>query len=156
MTLNQIAEAIDVQIVRMQKVRAIVASLLPAKSSSTSLPRQRESLQLPVTAPLTESAIQPPAPEHRVERKPREPKLRKPRAPRVATHTRELPPTALGGSIPRGPVFVSAAEAVRSRHIVETAPAARPAATGSESGHSLDDLVLQLTGRSAPTLLHTQ
>ena len=158
MTLNQIAEAIDAQILRMQKVRAIVANLLPAKSPLTSPVRNLEKLPPPDATPLAGSPTQSAAPAHlmpRVEQQPRGPKVRKPRTPRVTAPTRELSPTALGGAIPRGPIFVSAADAVRSRQIIESPSAARAVVAPSESGHSLDDLVLQLTRRSTPSLLPT-
>jgi len=146
MTLIQIAEAMDAQLARLHKVRAIVATLLPAETTSP-LPTVAAKAELsPEPQPAQEaSAIPEPQP-----RKPRMGKLSKPRLPHVAVRVRSIPPTALNGTIPQGPIAVSAADAVRSRP-VEVAPA-RAVPTPAEPGHSLDDLVRQLTGRTAPGL----
>ena len=145
MTLNEIAVTIDAQIVRMQKIRAVVATLLPTETAPVAEPTfaalrsVEDSPDEIQDAPLASMVFVP---------SPRKPRPRRSRSlPSPSVRVRQTSPTALGGAVPQGPVVVSAAT-VRSRSIVEATPATPLSNPPARPGHSLDDLVRQLTGRS--------
>ena len=168
MTLIEITEAVDAQIVRMQNIRAIVETLLPSPmpftEAATDAARLAMDDSLGVDQPSADWVL--PLPDRdslsqdkgtglaplptRRRRQGRQPKPRVARTDHpLRGRSREAPASALSGAVPQGPVVVSAANALRSRLLLET-PAAQPnASTPSQPGHSLDDLVRQLSQRSA-------
>ena len=169
MTLIEIAEAVDAQIARLRKIRAIVETLLPSPTAPlTQLPtgalrpecaRSLESDDPLATGgrllpdgeslPLDTESVPAPVPKRRLWQASR-PRTRVARTDHHHQSRRlEAPVTALTGAVPQGPVAVSAANVLRSRLMMEAAAPQQSASTPPQRGHSLDDLVRQLSNRSA-------
>lgn len=154
MTLNEIAHAIDMQILRMQRIRAIVVTLLPSETMQITEPAiealQLESPKLPLLDSSSPDSTHVVAPvlKPRPRRSPGPRRRMLGKVQRLHAQGRELPASALGGAVPQGPVVVSAADVVRSRNIAETSSPQASTSAPSQPGHSLEDLVRQLTQRS--------
>ena len=136
MTCQQIAAEIDVLIDRYRRARMILATLVvdtpvsPERSTSPKV-KARRILTQPkpqVTPTVVHVTVLPP---------------RLPRQRRTVVPAVEREPTALSGVVPQGVVFVPASH-LPSLRKVEEVRIVEP----SSAGHTLEDLVSQLQGRT--------
>lgn len=121
MLLQHIVNTLDQELDRLHRLRAVVEGL--HRPSVLDLAASAEEPQ-PAPAP---EPVQ--TPEHK-QRTPRQPRVATKRAPRVAV----VEKTALAGSIPAGPIVVSAkalAEQSSRRVSVEKRPEVKPGTLGS-------------------------
>ncbi len=159
MTLTEIAAELDLLITRLREARNILATLEPENASQPSRKSARKNPALP-SSDLDPETTPERAPDTPIAASPftatgklsttRARAPRKPRAPRISPPSKEITPSPLHGAVPQGPVVVSAAEVVRRRTTAE--PETLPLPT-LDIGHSLDDLVRELTHRADPSSL---